>query len=225
MKRILKTPCKTHVKQLSMEDLSNKELSDLAKKRFAAEGSTPSLKPQVGFESSFSSILSSPGWIVGIIGVILFVVAMFVITRESGGGARLYVPGNNCSVMTCTGARGEKGDQGSVGPPGVMGMSGPSGPPVCNTRSFDLKLSPNKLLSRALLYVNYISLLCTIQLTCLSFAGSSRSGWRERLTRTVFSTSFLCNWTSRSAGKSCCYIIYSETNHSCYLQGLSVSIF
>jgi len=71
------------------------------------------------------------------------VISMPFIANQQETTRDLYVPGNNCSLITCTGAlgptggtgpmgppgqRGEKGDQGDKGDRGDQGVPGPSGP-------------------------------------------------------------------------------------------------
>jgi hypothetical protein len=81
-----------------------------------------------------SASSSVGGWgvgivVIGVIGVSLLFVGIFLITREGGKVAGYQALGNNCSVITCPlGPQGPQGIQGPAGPPGGQGVQGPSGP-------------------------------------------------------------------------------------------------
>ena len=87
------------------------------------------------------------GYLIGAIGIVGFILAIFVVVPHSGfainSNGGVVPPGSNCSVCPPgasgpsgpsgnagpVGAQGAKGDRGDAGPQGMPGLPGPSGPP------------------------------------------------------------------------------------------------
>lgn len=64
--------------------------------------------------------------ILGLVVVGAFFTIM-VAANKASDTRDLYVPGNNCSLMTCTGSQGPSGPSGPIGPPGPQGATGAKG--------------------------------------------------------------------------------------------------
>lgn len=85
-----------------------------------------------GLASSYTVSLGGTSiWIAGSILLVALGLVVFIIltsTHETGNRSSFYAPGDNCSVVTCTGAQGIRGPSGPSGPPGADGAQGPEGP-------------------------------------------------------------------------------------------------
>ena len=92
------------------------------------------------------SSIGALGYLVGAIGIVGFLVAIFIVVPHSGfaiNAGGIVPPGSNCSVCPPgvpgpsgpsgnagpVGPQGMKGDRGDPGPQGNVGLPGPSGPP------------------------------------------------------------------------------------------------
>jgi len=83
-----------------------------------------------GEEEGFWGSLSTRAIIaLSILGVLVFaaIFTIIVVANKSSETRDLYVPGNNCSLITCTGSQGASGPSGPIGPPGPQGATGAKG--------------------------------------------------------------------------------------------------
>lgn len=78
-----------------------------------------------------------------VVGTAVIIILFVVFQRQDTATSGVFVPGDNCSILTCPaglpgppgiglpgppGQRGERGEQGVQGPPGARGAQGDPGP-------------------------------------------------------------------------------------------------